>query len=397
MQMKHLAAKLEQLCMEHEDLSLYKAGLPGFEANFTRDSIISGWLFENPLMVRDQLIFSAAHQGAAADPVSGEELGKIHHEMNLSTHRGVTLDQYEGMNYERGLVTTYNACDTTALFLIGHDLLFQQTGTVALMRQQKQHILAAVQYILEHVNSDGLFVERPPEGAHRFALKVTYWKDSALVDKDVTTYPAIYPLAHAQNLQGLRSAQRLFQKMHNVLSDDERDIVAQSFDTMHAMRRGLDALYDEHTGGFYIAIDDLDGKRDAIEGVSSDSLYALAYLEEGDLPKERVRRIARMSKALKTEIGYRGLDPTLDAGVKDSYHSNKVWPVEQAVIHQGAVRFGLQEVIDTAARIRKRFAEEDVTHTDFEIYRQDGKRWVPDGQPNQLWTIAAKVYFERRS
>ena len=49
-------------------------------------------------------MFSARHQGDHADAVTGEEPGKIHHELP-----GVKQDDR---------LTTYDACDTTALFLL---------------------------------------------------------------------------------------------------------------------------------------------------------------------------------------------------------------------------------------------------------------------------------------
>src|SRR5579863_7794123 len=87
------------------DPRLYQAADPGYAANFSRDSLTYALLAEDLRALRAQIEFSARHQGRRRDPESGEEVGKIHHELP-----GVLM---------RGLWTTYNACDTTALFVIG--------------------------------------------------------------------------------------------------------------------------------------------------------------------------------------------------------------------------------------------------------------------------------------
>ena len=52
-------------------------------------------------------------EGTKVDANTGEEPGKIHHELP-----GVRL---------RNMITTYNACDTTALFLIAFVIAFACT------------------------------------------------------------------------------------------------------------------------------------------------------------------------------------------------------------------------------------------------------------------------------
>ena len=94
-----------RLKIKIDNLNLYNAGLPEFTRNFTRDSIISALIMQNAEMLRGQLIFCEKKQGQNKNPLNGEEQGKIFHDYPP---------------YAKGNMTSeYNACDTTALFLIG--------------------------------------------------------------------------------------------------------------------------------------------------------------------------------------------------------------------------------------------------------------------------------------
>lgn len=387
-------AKLEQLCVEHEGLKLYKASASRYQANFTRDSITAAWLLNDSAMMRDQLIFNTRHEGTRLNPLDGQEPYKKHHELNLELGRGLSAEEVplEAGLQNRPGVSTYNACDTTALWLIGHELLYRRTGSLELAIEQKSSIAGSVRYILSHLR-DGVFTEYPPAGAEQFFLRVTYWKDSVLAGKEQATYPVVYPLVHAQNMAGLRAARTLLEKIDEHLAEEERDTLHEITPSVALMRTGLQRLYDEKNGCFFIAID----KDGYIEGVSSDSLYALAYLQRRDLPRGWVYNLEEASKALETSIGYRGLSPEFDGLWEDTYHTDKVWPVEQAKIHLGATRFGLRRAMEVSSRIIRKFEEERSSGADQELFSPGEKpdEWVPGGQRTQLWSIAAKEHFAR--
>jgi glycogen debranching enzyme len=398
----NLASKLERLCMHHNGLVLYAAGAPRYEANFTRDAIISAELFANTLMLHDQLVFNAQRQGAEFNPRDGQEPGKAHHELILATGSGVTIDHIPGMEDRKKVITTFNACDSTAHFLIGHDALYNLTGSNLLAVQQKKNILEAVQYIMRHVNKNGLFFDAPPEGAERYALRATYWKDSTPPGKNDADYPISFTLPHVQNMAGLKAGLKMLRLMHGELTSEEREVARKVSDTIPRMREALnEQLWDAEYKTFIIGKDETT----TIRGISSDSLYAAAYLEPTDVPKDRMNTVVKTSRALETPIGYRGLSEAdtqrarkaaQDAGtVFDDYHTDPVWVVEQGKIHQGARRFGLDRAAEVSSRILKMAAQEEPNGTDFEIFRRKGRKWVGDGQPYQLWSIATKVYFSR--
>ena len=221
---------LDKLKTKEGNLVLYFGGLPGFKRIFSRDSLISSILMQDSEMLKDMLIFCAKTQGKKKDSTTGEEPGKIIHE-----HPGFNL---------RGYFTTYNACDTTALYLIAHEIYLALTGDRHLLESQKENIEKAVAYILSHLK-DGLFFEGPEFwDAEDSSLKVTYWKDSEIAKRNdgKPKYPVVYVLAHIQNLCGLRAAAK-FLASGEIKKNAE--IMAQS----------LEKLYDKDTGVFFIAVD----------------------------------------------------------------------------------------------------------------------------------------------
>lgn len=352
---------MNRLKINVDDLVLYQAGLPHFPRNFTRDSIISTILMKDSEMLKNQLIFCARKQGKKKDAYTGEESGKIFHE-------------YPGVKI-RGLSTLYNACDTTALFLIGHYYYFNWTKDRSFIEEQKDNIDSAISYILNHLK-DGLFFEDPKSsGAEKFGLKVTYWKDSVVYDRvnGEPIYPAVFTLAHIMNLCAIRFASR-------ILESEKLERVAEE------MKKALLKLWDDDLGLFFIALDE----KGPIKGVSSDSLHSLFYLEKGDLSDTKLKKIIKSSEKLETPIGYRTLEEDLAKKLGRDYHSRTVWPFEQAVINVGAKKFDLDKVEEVSSRVIQHL------DTDPEIFVLKNGKFEKGGCDPQLWTIAAKFYFGKK-
>lgn len=356
---------LNILSMQNNDITLYRAGLPHFPSNFTRDSILASILLSDAKMLRDQLTYCALLQGKEKKAQTGEEPGKIFHEMP-----GVRIE---------GLNTEFNACDTTALFVYGHEVYLTLTHDEEFITRQRKYLEKAVEYILSHVVNN-LFVEDPKYcGAKRFALRVTYWKDSQVPDREegLPIYPAVFTLAHVQNLRALRSAAHLLQAPDLAKKAD-------------AMVKYMSVLYDEKRGLFHIGID----QRGFLPGVSSDNVHMLYYLNKGDITEGKVQSIITNTGILETDYGYLTVttqDPWLsqDITIHTGYHTNTIWPFEQAFIHQGALKFDLPHVLEVSGRIS--------AHLDTypEIISFAGGRFKKGGDILQLWTVAAKSYFDK--
>lgn len=342
-----------------EGYDVFAAGLPSYSANFTRDSLLSFFLSGNAAYLKEQLIFSARKQGSRKDSFTGEEPGKIHHE-------------YPG-GHVRGASTQYNACDTTALFLIGHEKYVRWTGDKSLCREFREHIIAAVRYIVSHIHDD-IFYEDPAKAdAEVFGLKVTYWKDSELYGREEgrPRYPAVFPLSHVQNMAALRSASFLLKDSG---LDDRAQRMAQKL---------RNELFDTASGTFFLVFD----REGPVRAVSSDALHALYYLEEGDLAKNQLQSIEASSGALECPLGYRTLDMDKVTEVDDDYHAGTIWPFEQAFIYLGARKHGLTRSMKVARRV---FAYLD---TGPEFLYFDNMVSEKAGCDPQLWTIAAKKCF----
>ncbi len=359
--MHSITETLERLKIRNNDCEIYCAGLPGFPRNFTRDGIISAIILHNAQILKEQLKFSSILQGKKADPQTGEEPGKIFHE-------------YPGVTLRNGLSTLFNACDTTALFLIGHELYQTWTGDKTLAQTQINEITAAKNYILSHIK-DGAFIESPEfSGAKKFALKVTYWKDSDVQNRSdgEPHYPAVFLLAHVQNMRALRSTSLLLKD--NSLQEKANEM----------LKFFQQKLFDQETKEFINFID----QQGSVKNISSDILHALWYLEPSDLSKKMILTIMKTAEALETPAGYRVLSLNDAKSLSNPYHSATIWPFEQAVIHMGAQKFGLDKLQKTTEQIIDYFK-------DFhEILIQKDELEFGGNAP-QLWTVAAADYFQK--
>ena len=206
-------------------------------------------------------------------------------------------------------------------------------------------------------------------------MKVTYWKDSVLINRKggEPKYPVVFTLAHIQNMRAMKYASELLKSK-------------RLEENYTKMKKALENLWDYKKRSFYIAID----KTGPIQGISSDILHALYYLEKNEITKEKINEILRNAMILETKIGYSTLDPNLGDKIKNGYHSRTVWPFEQAIIYEGAKKFGLKKIMKISSRIL------EYLDTNPEIFKLENGSFQKGGCDPQLWTIAAKKYFKRQ-
>lgn len=348
---------LNKLALDGEFENIYRAADPGYPGNFSRDSIIAACLGGDVDALRAQVAYSAHNQGKKINALTGEEPGKIHHELPAVEINGAS--------------TAFNACDTTALFLSSISQLYE-AGDETVITEFKREISEGIDYIKRHVR-EGLFYEDPKlAGADRFGLRVTYWKDSILntENKVEPRYPVVYTLAHFQNADALS-------RMAVVLRDPQLEYFATNM-----IEAGLNKLWaHDH---FVTAID-ADG---AIDPPSTDSLYVLLHISPFMLPEDYAERIQEYSRQLETKAGYRTGLPVADG--RDNYHTEFVWTHEQALIHAAARKYGLEHVQDVAKRVVGFF------HPESEIFPEliDPNSGMPDGNFKQLWSVRAYQYFQ---
>jgi hypothetical protein len=349
-----------------EDNDNYSAGYPSYPRNFSRDTLISGLLASRPDILNSQLEISAQHQGKRDNLLTGELEGKIHHEQP-----GARM---------RGKFTTYNACDTAGLFLIGAEGLSYLNSDLftAFIKRRIDRLEKAAAYILRQVEDDNIFRDDAPLGAEGYALRVTYWKDSILPDpngKVEPVYPVFYPQAHFIAARGLLSASRL-------LRDDSL------FKTSERMfESGIKTSMREDG---YLAYED---EVDKLRQPSSDELHSLAYIpsEYADLmPLEAISQ--RAAEHLATPYGYLCTPLDVAENLSDKYHGDKVWIFEQAAIHYGATKFGLADEARVASGVAGHIYDGQEL---LGIAQAKSKEFsaIPMGNDRQLWSVAAKIYF----
>jgi len=349
----------------------FAAGFPSYPANFSRDGFMAGIISGNPHLLLAQLRMSARFQGTRIDPLTGEEPGRIHHEFP-----GATLPGREG-------TTTYNACDTTSLFLIAAESLVHIDRSTGLefVAGHRASLVAAAQYVAARLDGQNLFQKTPPPGAERYTLRVTYWKDSVLPTRDGPVeplYPIIYPQAHFVAARSMLAASRLLgNKKYARLAD-------------RMYRSGI-RHFLRNDG--YVAFRDARGEK---LQPSSDELHALAYIPAKYLSLLPLADIKQRAARLATPFGYQCTPSEIAAALSDRYHGDRVWVIDQAFIHYGAARFGLEHEASVAAAVAPYIDEGQEL---FRVCRADDGQTlpIPDGNPKQLWSVAAAEYFAARS
>lgn len=350
----------ENYVMEIDGTTCYFAGLPGYPRNFSRDTILAGIIAADHHLLDNQLAMSYVHQGKKFDPITGEEPGKIHHE-------------YPGVVVHAPYVSTYNACDSTALYLIGLEILkyLNKQESSTFVENHGASIESALLYLHRHIKDD-IFWEFPPPGTKHFSLHTTYWKDSIVPNPkhEEPVYPVAFALAHFQAARGFLAAANFlgYSKLH------------ETADRM--FRAGIETFITERA--FCIEQDET-GR---LEQPSSDELHALAYIPQAYKDLLPLDTILERVTELVTPAGIACTPKEISDQMTDTYHGYVVWIFEQALIHYAAEKFGLHKIAGITQRCIKHI---DTGHELLSI-----KPVIePRGNSHQLWSVAATIYYSK--
>ncbi len=368
---------LERLSVHYGDFDIYCSGFPNVMKNSSRDGLLSSILMMDEEMLKDQLSLCAERQGSKKDPFSGEEPGKIFNEFPSSQ--------------KRGLSNEYNACDTTALFLIGHEVYQKMSGDDYFAEVHKDNIRQAVKLIKNHLNGYS-FIEDPSFcGSNHFALKVTYWKDSEILGREdgEPVYPISYSLAHIQNMRALKSASFL-------LKDDSLEPAIKFMKDYL-----INYLFSRNTGQLCMAID----SNGPIKTISSDILHSLFFLDEGDITPSHLESIIRSSFSLETGFGYRSFSEDCAGQASHLHHLRSILPIEQALINIGAKKHrrwveesGLSTLAKGLKKIEKvsSLIDEKLISAPERFVLDNDNEIKKNGCDPYLLTIATKKYFNSK-
>ena len=360
----------------------YLAGSPSYEREFFRDLATTAIQSGDPDMIESTLESGVVHQAIGYNCKDGAMPGRIYHEKP-----GVEMNGHE---------TTYNACDTTPMFVMAAEALCHTDpvrGQDFINRNQGS-IYLAVQHILDQISPDGLYWEGPPPGAARFALNITSWKDSVTLHGGETkqpSYPVVHTVAHFMAARSLLSAAVIFQ--------DEPAFSEQLVATADTMFRvGIERYVRED--GFTVLEETVTANgvptRQLLDRESSDEWSLLAFLPTaytGLLPR---RAMLERAARLESPCGVACTSRAVAATLCDQYHGYVAWPQDNAWAHYGAIKHGFAQVAQVAQRIVPHIGAGQELVGFIEL---DDGTLAPEPRGNnlQLWAVGAAEYFDGNS
>jgi glycogen debranching enzyme/CRP-like cAMP-binding protein len=311
------------------DRWFFSAGIPWYATLFGRDSLITGLqtLAWNPDLAAGILRLLAQYQGRDDNAWQDEEPGKILHELRTGELARINLVPHRPY---------YGSIDATPLFLMLAAAYYDWTGDLALLRDLRPNLEAALRWCTDRGDVDG---DGYLEYARRSAkgLANQGWKDSgegimfhdgrlpkppiALVEVQGYLYAAYRGMAHV--LRALDPGQRA------------------GPDALLARAARLKTRFNEDfwlPGQGYYALG-LDGRKRPIDAITSNPGQALwtGIVEETRAPLVAARLL---SDDLFSGWGIRTLSSQASAYNPLGYHLGTVWPHDNALILGGLRRYG---------------------------------------------------------
>jgi glycogen debranching enzyme len=358
------------------------AGLPRFIAPFGRDGLITAYMILpwGADLARSILLYLAAHQGQQYDPYRDEEPGKILHEYRvgeLSRLGKVPFGPY------------YGSVDATPLFLIVLEAYWQTTKDSDLLRQLQPHWEAALSWIHQHADSEGLlrFHRDQPGG-----LSVQSWKDSADSMSHRDGRLASPPLAVSEVQGYVYAAYRAASTFYQALKDPRAQLWAEQAQRLQTVFHQRFWLPELQTYGLA-----LDADQHPLEVLSSDPGQ---LLWTGIVPSSVAPQLVAtlFSEPLWSGWGLRTLGSCEVRYNPLSYHNGSVWPHDTALFAGGLARYGFRR---EAVRVAETLFELALSQPDLRLpelvggySRHPGEPPIPypDACRPQAWDAASLIY-----
>jgi glycogen debranching enzyme len=316
----------------HPELAVVAAGAPWYMTLFGRDSLLTSYMAIPfaPELARGVLHELAELQGRVDDPASGEQPGKILHELRSHGGTGPFSDRSR----------YYGTVDATPLFvLVAAEAVRWGAVTTADQAWLIPAIDAALSWIREDGDSDGDgFVDYAPHDDR--GLTNQGWKDSwdgvngadgslpeppiALVEVQGYVYAALSGAAEVYRLIG---------------RDDD---AARCDHEARELRESFDDRFWDDRGWYAMGLDGNGRKIDALGSNPGHALWTgIAAADHADTYLDHL-----VSDDLWTGWGVRTLATTMGAYDPLSYHNGSVWPHDTAICLAGAARYGRRDVVD---------------------------------------------------
>jgi glycogen debranching enzyme len=305
----------------------YAAGVPWYATLFGRDSLITATqtLAFDPRIAEQTLRLLARRLGRVVDPVREEEPGKVLHELRLGEIGALELTP---------LARYYGTVDATPLFLCLLADHADWSGDLALFRELRSGVDAALRWIDCHGDHDGDglldYAAADPEG-----LRNQGWKDSNDGVVDARGEPLEPPIALVE-VQGyaVRAKRRLAALFARDGDPERAHALEDEADELQAM---LERFWLEDRRCYAMAID-RDGQPSGALASNQGHLLWAGAVPAG--ARAHAVRDALMGDALNSGWGIRTLGRG-EAGFNPvGYHLGSVWPHDTAMIAVGLRRYG---------------------------------------------------------
>jgi len=321
---------LRGLLLFTEDGPVPAAGIPWYVAAFGRDALLTAHMLlpHRPDVAEATLRYLARYQGSRLDARSGEQPGKILHEIRFgpSTRAGIApFGPY------------YGTVDATALFVMLLDEHARATRSLDLVRALRPAWEAALGWLVDYgdVDGDG-FVEYVPSETGDW-LRVQSWKDSkdSMSHADGALAQGAVAVSEVQGYAyaAFHAASRWYQELG--MAEDAR---RWSDRAAGLARRFHETYWLEALGTYAMA---LDGAKRPLAVRSSD---AGQLLWTGIVPRSHAARLVEtlFSLDLWSGWGVRTLGAREARYNPLSYHNGSVWPHDNALIAEGLLHYGFE-------------------------------------------------------
>ncbi len=360
--------------------TFFAAGAPWYLTLFGRDSLWTARLLL-PLDHRPALgtlRTLAGMQGTTVDPETGEQPGKIIHELRRDTpgdDHGWLPPRY------------YGTIDATPLWIcLLHDCWQAGALPTEELRTLAPALVAALTWMIDYGDADGDgFLEYIDESGRGLANQG--WKDSGdavrFADGRQATGPVALSEVQGYAHEAATKGADLLDTLGLVGADRYRSWAADLATKFRA------AFWSERNGEPVPALA-LDGTMQRVDSLTSNIGHLLGT---GLLDPDEERQVARMVTLpeLDSGLGLRTMS-IKDGGYSPlSYHCGSVWPHDTAIVINGLVRAGLAEHAGGLV--------EGLLRASVEFDQRVPELWSGEGRPvpypaacrPQAWSAAAAV------
>lgn len=319
------------------------AGIPWYVTIFGRDGLITAYqtIPFMPDMAKGVLRTLAKHQGARVNPKTGEQPGKILHEMRF------------GPLAEAGKVpgVFYGTIDATVLFLIVLSEYYRWSGNLDFVIELWEPALGALAWIDAYGDLDGDgFIEYTWGEERKLAIggPIEYtwsnflgrynqgWKDSwdaiAFSDGRLPDPPIALCEVQGYVFDAKMRMSELFAAMGDAKRSDS--LRRQALE----LRKRFEEWFWMEQKGFYAT--GLDGDKRQIDSITSNPGH---LLWSGLVGSRRANALAdRLFESdMSSGWGIRTMSSREKPYSPMSYHKGSVWPHDNSIIMAGLLRYGI--------------------------------------------------------